>query len=190
MRPRGSYFYRVYLILTGTTETPTWGTPLGDVIAVSLFDAVQVLHVLSAALALGGLAALPFVAARVHGAGDERFASYGLSIMRTIELGLVWPAAAGIVGLGLAMVEGPIARFSFTAEGSGWLHVGTTLWTVLALALYGMARLRGGLVAEAEDGATGGDPVRRLWQGWTAAWALATLCIAGGVAVMSLRLGA
>lgn len=154
------------------------------------FELVRIAHVLSAALALGGLAALPAVATRVHGAGDSRFAEHGLAIMRSIERGLVWPATAAIVAFGLAMVEGPIARFSFTAPGSGWLHVGTTLWTVLALALYGLARARQGLEAEAEQGATGGEPVRALWRGWTAAWAVAVLCVAGGVVAMQLKLGA
>lgn len=153
------------------------------------FTLVRLAHVLSAALALGGLAALPLVAGRVHGAGDSRFASYGLAIMRRIERALVWPAALGLLAFGLAMVEGPLARFDFTAPGSGWLHVGTTLWTVLALALYGLARLRGELVARAEQGATGGEPVRNLWRGWTAAWLVAVLCVAGGVVAMQLKLG-
>lgn len=158
--------------------------------AVSLFALVQVLHVLSAALALGGLAALPAVALEVHGAGDSRFATYGLAIMRRIELALIAPATVGIVAFGLAMVEGPLARFSFTAPGAGWLHVGTTAWTVLALALYGLARARSALADRAEQGATGGEPVRGLWRGWTAAWSLAVLCLAAGVAAMSLKLGA
>lgn len=154
-----------------------------------LFTTVRLLHVLAAALALGGLAALPLVATRVHGAGDSRFAEHGLAIMRSIERGLVWPATAALLALGLAMVEGPIARFDFTAPGSGWLHVGTTLWTVLALALYGLARARRELEGKAAQGATGGEPVRGLWRGWTAAWGLAVLCVAGGVVAMQLKLG-
>lgn len=159
-------------------------------IAVSVFDVVRLLHVLSAAFALGGLAALPAAGRRVYRAGDSRFATYGLSIMRSIEHRLVWPATAGVVAFGLAMVEGPMARFDFTAPGSGWLHVGTTLWTVLALALYGLVRARQGLEAKAEDGATGGEPVRKLWQGWTAAWIVAVICVGGGVVAMQLKLGA
>lgn len=157
---------------------------------MAAFTAVRLLHILTAALALGGLATLPAIASRVHGAEDSRFATYGLSIMQRIEHWLVWPATAGIVGFGLLMVEGPLARFSFTAEGNGWLHVGTTLWTLLALSLYGLARLRGELEAKADTGATGGDPVRGLWQGWTAAWAVAVLAIAGGIVTMQLKLGA
>lgn len=155
----------------------------------ALFTTVRLLHVLAAALALGSLAALPLVATRVYGVGDSRFADHGLAIMQRIEQGLVWPATAGVLVFGLAMVEGPIARFAFTAPGSGWLHVGTTLWTVLALALYGLARLRGELEAKAAQGATGGDPVRDLWRGWTAAWTVAVLCLVAGIVVMQLKLG-
>lgn len=157
---------------------------------MAAFDVVRLLHRLSAALALGSLAVLPIVATRVHAAEDSRFARYGLSIMARTEHWLLWPASLGVVAFGLAMVEGPVAVYDFTAEGSGWLHVGTTLWTLLVLALYGLARLRGELEAEAEQGATGGDPVRTLWQGWTAAWGLAALCLAGGIVAMTLRLGA
>jgi uncharacterized membrane protein len=170
-------------------KATTHPTALRGSMALGALATARLLHVLAAALALGGLASLPIVATRVHGAGDSRFATYGLAIATRIEHWLVWPASAGILVFGLGMVEGPIAAYSFTAEGNGWLHVGTTLWTLLALALYGLARARRELVAKAEQGATGGNPVRRLWQGWTAAWAIALLCVAGGVVAMQLKLG-
>lgn len=157
---------------------------------VSIFALAQLLHVLSAAITLGGLVALPAIALEVHGAGDSRFARYGLAIMRRLELTVIAPATLGVVAFGLAMVEGPLARFSFTAPGSGWLHVGTTLWTLLALALYGLARARGALQAKADEGATGGEPVRDRWRAWTAALSVAVLCLAGGVAAMVFKLGA
>lgn len=158
--------------------------------AVSALQTLRILHVLAMAAALGGLLVLPVVATKVHGAGDSRFAVYGLDLMARIERWIVWPATLGVVGFGLLMVEGPYAQFSFTAPGSGWLHIGTTLWTVLALALYGLLRARRALVAKADQGATGGDPVQDLWRGWTAAWAVATLSLAGGVVAMALKLGA
>lgn len=156
----------------------------------SAFDLLRVVHVLAAALALGGLATLPVFRSRVQGAGDSRFAAYGLDLMARVERWLVWPAAALLVGFGLAMVEGPYARFSFTAEGSGWLHVGTTLWTLLAVALYGLARARRSLAGKADQGATGGEGVATVWRWWSIAWAGATLALAGGVAAMMLKLGA
>lgn len=156
---------------------------------VDSLDVVRLLHHLSAALALGALAVLPLVASRVHGAEDSRFARYGLSIAARIERWLVWPASLGVVAFGLAMVEGPIAAYDFTAPGMGWLHVGTTLWTLLALALYGLARARQGLEQKAREGATGGRPVRGLWRGWTIAWGVAVACVAGGIVAMATRLG-
>lgn len=154
------------------------------------FDLARVLHVLSAALALGALATLPILRTKIQGAENSQFAAYGLELMGRIEGWIVAPATLGVVAFGLAMVEGPIARFSFTAPGSGWLHVGTTLWTLLALALYGLFRARRGLQEEAAGGATGGEEVARLWRWWSIAWSGATLALAGGVAAMALKLGA
>lgn len=156
----------------------------------SSFALVRVLHVLAAALTLGGLATLPVARSKVQGAGDSRFATYGLDVMGRIERWVVAPGAVGMLVFGLAMVEGPLARFSFTAPGAGWLHVGATLWTTLAAGLVYMASVRGDLEEEAQLGATGGDPVRGLWRRWSLAWGVAVVSVVGGVAAMALRLGA
>lgn len=158
--------------------------------AVDALTLARLLHRVSVALALGGLATLPVVASRVHRAGDSRFATYGLDVLARIERWIVLPATAGVVAFGLAMVEGPIAVYDFKAPTAGWLHVGAGLWTLLAFALYAMYQLRKRLHEEAEQGATGGDTVDTLWRYWHAAWAVAALAIVGGIAVMAFRLGA
>lgn len=151
------------------------------------FDVVRVSHVLAAATALGALAALPVLRTGVHGAGDSRFAEHGLALMARLERRLLAPAAVATLVLGVAMVEGSWARYSFT--GAGWLHVGAGAWTLLAGALVALARVRGGLEARAAEGATGGEPVRDLWRKWWAAWGVATGAIVGAVVAMVARSG-
>lgn len=150
----------------------------------------RVLHLLAVGVALGSLATLPVLRSRVHKVGDSRFATYGLEAMARIERWILAPASLGVLVFGLAMVEGPVARYDFTAPGAGWLHWGTTMWLILAIGVGTLFHLRGQLVEKAQLGATGGQEVDKLWRYWTLAWGVAVGSLVGGVLVMAWKLGA
>lgn len=155
---------------------------------LTTFESVRILHVIAAALVLGSLVTLPLLRPRLEEAGDARWAQQGLAFIATVERWVLAPGALALLGFGLAMVEGPYARFSFTAPGAGWLHIGSTLWLVLAGALGLMWHSRRGLAEQARDGATGGESVRTLWRRWTAGAVLGALAVAAGIAVMGTKL--
>lgn len=151
---------------------------------------IRTLHVLTVAITLGALVTLPAIRSRLEEADDSRTAATGLAFVGQIQRWLVVPGTLGVLVFGLAMVEGPLAAFSFTAPGAGWLHIGTTLWMVLAGAVALMWYSHRELVEQARNGATGGDTVRTHWNRWTAGAIVGALVTAGGVAVMAMKLGA
>lgn len=154
---------------------------------ITAFTLIRTLHVLSAALALGALVAVTFlqpgrrIPPVLHKALLERIGR--------IERLAIWPGVLGVLVAGLLMVEGPVARFSFTAPGAGWLHLGSTVWLLLAAAVVWMTGTRRKLEGLSEEGEAGGDQAERLWNRWLIACALAIVLLAAGVAVMSMRLG-
>lgn len=154
------------------------------------FALVRSLHVIAAAVVLGALVTLPLLRPRLQSAEDSRWASEGLGFVATVERWVLAPGVLALGALGFAMVEGPLARFSFTAEGAGWLHLGATLWLLLAGCVAVMWVSRRGLQERAQEGATGGDRVWSLWRRWTAGAVVGALSVAFGIAVMGMRLGA
>lgn len=154
------------------------------------FGLVRTLHVVAAGLLLGASLAVALLRPRLEGAEDSRFTALGLSHLATVERWVLAPAALVLLAAGLALVEGPIARFSFTAPGAGWLHVGSTLWLVLAAGLAVMWTARLSLREEADRGTTGGQRVRTLWRRWTAGAAVVGLSALLGIATMAMKLGA
>jgi uncharacterized membrane protein len=151
---------------------------------------VRTLHVIAAALTLGSLAAVPLIRGRLENAPDVRIVRRGLGYVRAVERWVLIPSAIALLGFGLAMVEGPLSAFSFTAPNAGWLHIGTTLWMVLAGAIAAMIYHRRQLDEMAQQGATGGSRVGKLWRRWTLSAVAGILTVAGGVAVMGMKLGA
>lgn len=155
---------------------------------VTAFTFLRTLHVLSAALALGALVAVTFlqpgrrIPPVLHKALLERIGR--------IERLAIWPGTIGVLIAGLLLVEGPMARFSFTAPGAGWLHIGTTLWLLLAGSVFWMTASRRKLEDLAEEGSSGISRADRLWNRWTVAAVLAILILTGGVATMAMKLGA
>lgn len=156
---------------------------------VTDFGLVRTLHLLSAAIALGGFFVLPFLRPQLEGAEDSRLTMAGLSFIRTVEHWVIAPAGGALLVFGLLMVEGPVARFSFTDPGMGWLHIGTTLWLAVAGAVVGMVYSRRKLEAFAERGTTGGRAVAKVWGWWTTSAMIGALVIAAGIAVMAMRIG-
>ncbi len=154
------------------------------------FEALRLGHLVASGLLLGALATLPWIRPRLEGHEDSRTVEMGLSFVQTVQNVLLLPAAAALLVLGVLMVEGPWARFDFTAPDAGFLHAGATLWLILAVALGGMWVARDKLDAEAQRGTTGGSRVRSYWRAWTAACLGAGLVVLAGIAVMALRLGA
>lgn len=154
------------------------------------YGLVRTLHVAAAGIALGASLVVALLRPKLEGAEDSRFTASGLAHVATVERWVLAPAALALLVAGLALVEGPLARFDFTAPGAGWLHVGSTLWLVLAVGLAVMwtARLR--LQEEAEQGTTGGTRVRTLWRRWTGGAALVALSALLGIATMAMKLGA
>jgi uncharacterized membrane protein len=156
---------------------------------VSWFGVLRTLHVLAAAVTLGAVVAALGLRPFLHRHEDVRVAEAGLAYLERVDRTLVQPGAAALLVFGLLLVEGPVARFSFTAPGAGWLHLGSTLWLVLAAGLALMEVSRRGLQAAADDGATGGDRVATLWRRWTAGGVVAAAALVAAVAVMGLKLG-
>lgn len=152
------------------------------------FTFLRTFHILSAALALGALVAVTFlqpgrrIPPVLHKALLERIGR--------IERLAIWPGTLGVLIAGLLLVEGPVARFSFTSPGAGWLHIGSTLWLLLAASVFWMTASRRKLEALAEEGSSGISRADRLWNRWTAAAVIAILILTGGVAVMAMKLGA
>lgn len=152
------------------------------------FTFLRTLHVLSAALALGALVAVTFlqpgrrIPPVLHKALLERIGR--------VERLVIWPGVLGVLIAGLLLVEGPVARFSFTGPGVGWLHIGSTLWLLLAASVFWMTSSRRKLEALAEEGSSGISRADRLWNRWTAAAIIAILLLTAGVAVMAMKLGA
>lgn len=158
--------------------------------ALDAFGLVRTLHVAAAGTLLGATLVLPLLRPRLEGHEDSRFTAGGLAHVATVERWILAPAAAGLLGAGLLLVEGPLARFSFTAPDAGWLHLGATLWLVLAAGLAIMFHARRRLQREADRGTTGGSRVRALWRRWTAGAAAVVLSAAAGIAAMAMKLGA
>lgn len=157
--------------------------------ALSTFGLTRTLHVLSAAVLFGALVVVPFFRSRIEEAPPD-VARAGLSILEQVDKVVLGPSATLLLVMGLMMVEGPIARFSFTAPGMGWLHIGTTLWMLLAGALAVMWINRARLQAAVEKGVTGGTEVDGHWRWWTlGAWSAATVMLAA-ISVMAMKLGA
>lgn len=151
---------------------------------------LQLVHIIASALVLGSLATLPRLRYRIEGQEDSRVTLLGLDHIRDVERWILVPGALAILAFGLLMVEGPWARFDFTAPGAGWLHIGATAWLVLAASIGTMWYARDELAKQARQGATGGDRVRTLWRVWTCACLVALGSVLGAVATMVLRLGA
>ncbi len=155
---------------------------------VTAFSVLRTLHILSAALALGALVAVTFmqpgrrIPPVLHKALLERIGR--------IERLAIWPGTVGVLLAGLLLVEGPVARFSFTAPDAGWLHIGSTLWLFLAATVFWMTSSRRKLEALAEEGSSGISRADRLWNRWLAAAILAILLLGGGIATMTMKLAA
>lgn len=158
--------------------------------AYTTLGLVRTLHVLAVALTLGTLATLPWIRPLLHEAGDSRWATAGLRFVGRVQDWLLLPSTVALLAFGLAMVEGPLATFSFTAPGAGWLHLGTTLWMLLAASVGVMWHSQRRLIERAEDGTTGGSTVAKHWRRWTMAASTGLLVTTFGVAVMAMKLGA
>ncbi len=152
------------------------------------FTFLRTLHILSAALALGALVAVTFlqpgrrIPPVLHKALLERIGR--------VERLEICPGFLGMLIAGLLLIEGPVARFSFTSPGAGWLHIGSTLWILLAASVFWLTSSRRELEDLAEEGSSGISRADRLWNRWMAAAVLAILILTGGVAVMAMKLGA
>lgn len=153
------------------------------------FSLTRTLHLLSAAVLVGALVVAPMLRSRIEEAPPD-VARAGLSVLEQIDKVLLGPATALLLVMGLFMVEGPIARFSFTAPGAGWLHIGTTLWLVLAVSIAVMWVNRARLQDAVEKGITGGTEVAGHWRWWTVGVGGASLTMLAGITVMAMKLGA
>lgn len=157
--------------------------------AYTTLGLVRTLHVLAVAITLGTLATLPWVRPLLHEAGDSRWATAGLGFVGRVQKWLLVPSTVALLAFGLVMIEGPLAIFSFTAPGAGWLHLGTTLWMLLAASVGVMWYSQRRLTERAEAGATGGQAVEKHWRRWTMAAWTGLLVTVLGVAVMAMKLG-
>lgn len=157
--------------------------------AVTASQLLRVGHLAASGLVLGALATLPLLRFRLEGHEDSRVTLLGLGYLESIQQVLLIPGAVAILVLGGLMVEGPWATFDFTDPKAGWLHVGATLWLILAGAIGGMWAARSKLEEEAREGTTGGSRVRTYWRAWTGCCLVGVAVVLGGMATMALRLG-
>lgn len=157
--------------------------------AVSTYGLVRTLHLIAASLVFGGLVVAPFLRPRIEESPPD-VARAGLATLGAIEQGILAPSAVLLLIMGLLMVEGPAARYSFTAPGAGWLHLGSTLWLVLVVGLGVMWYHRDKLQKKAREGVTGGNEVAKLWRRWTLGASLCTITALAGIVVMAMKIGA
>ncbi len=156
---------------------------------VSAFEVTRTLHVLAAATIFGSLAVVPFLRSRIEEASPD-VARAGLAVLEQVDKVLLGPSALLLLVMGLLLVEGPISRFSFTAPGAGWLHIGTTLWLVLAAGLGIMWFNRAKLQDAVAKGVTGGTEVDGYWRWWSIGAVSASIAMLAAIAVMAMKLGA
>ena len=106
---------------------------------MSLYDWLKFLHILAAMLWVGGGVAMDLAATRMVKGGEQREVLRLLGTMEWLGSRLFGPAAIVVLGLGLTMV----------AITEAWT-IGQ-LWIVLALVVFGLSFLLGGVYAGPES---------------------------------------
>lgn len=124
---------------------------------------LNLLHILSAAVLIGGVAAFPLLRREAQRATDPAVARHNLHVLNRVGNLLLVPAIVLLFVTGMLMGAGPWARWNMFLPQGRWALVGMMMWAVLAAAvgyLVGVVKQMGPVADE--EGMDGGR-LRRLW---------------------------
>lgn len=101
--------------------------------AFPVYNVLNVLHVLGAAVLVGYFSVIPMWRASARRAADPAVLPHALDTMQTTQMRLVGPALGLLVLTGLGMTVGPWRRFDLLEDR--WTLTGLMIWAALAIIL-------------------------------------------------------
>lgn len=123
------------------------------------------LHIIAAAVLIGGLAAFPLLRREAQRTGDPGVVRHNLHVLNRTSNLLLVPSIVILFITGMLMGAGPWARWNMFRPEGRWALIGMMMWALLAAAVGFVAGVVKQMrpVAEEEEG-LGSDRLRMLWR--------------------------
>jgi hypothetical protein len=156
---------------------------LRDLVAIGLYETLLLVHVLAVVFLIGTIPLEYLLVRRTIALGDRPRIARLLRDLDWVETRIAVPAALLLVGSGLGMTVGPLARWRLFSTEALFPAVGLGLFVVLLVLFAGIVPAHYKKIirwAEGEDP----TPPGRAWEAWSLAGALIGL---SAVTIMVLK---